>query len=70
MNKAPVFQHRHYKAIAAIIAALPDDDTLQPIDIRQAFAKAFERDNARFDYSRFIAAAKGEPSNGRDKVWS
>lgn len=65
----PAFQHRHYKAIAATIATLRHD---QGEEIAQAvaerFADTFETDNARFNRKRFLDAAKGTPSNGRDKV--
>ena len=72
MNKAPVFQHRHYKAIAAEIAEmryLPIGADAQGAVIER-FVAMFERDNPRFDRARFFAAASGNPSNGRDKVRS
>ena len=70
MNKAPVFQHRHYKAIAALIAEmryLPIGADAQGAVIER-FVTMFEQDNPRFDRARFLAAANGKPSNGRDKV--
>lgn len=74
MNKAPVFQHRHYKAIADLIAGMPDMAGYNPAQVRASFIGAlmltFERDNERFDRARFLAAANGKPSNGRDKVRS
>lgn len=71
MNKAPVFQHRHYKTIAAEIAGLTFDDKLVSVEhIRNRFANLFASDNPRFDRARFLAAASGKPSNGRDKVRS
>ena len=67
MKDKPVFGHRHYKAIAALIADLDDaygyGDTM-----RDGFAHMFASDNPRFDRARFLAAASGKPSNGRDKV--
>lgn len=69
MNKAPVFQHRHYKAIATLIAAQRNgwsdaDCVIAP------FVEMLASDNPRFDRARFLAAANGKPSNGRDKVRS
>jgi hypothetical protein len=67
MAKGPVFQHRHYKAIAALIAVnmqgWEDRDS-----VSAQFAIMFQDDNPRFDRARFLAAANGKPSNGRDKV--
>lgn len=63
MNKAPVFQHRHYKAIAATLAAWGAGSYMA-----EHFAEMFADDNPRFDRARFLAAANGEPSNSRDKV--
>jgi len=69
MNKAPVFQHRHYKAIAAELSAHRDLIGLNAqCAVMVRFADVFERDNPRFDRARFLAAASGKPSNGRDRV--
>lgn len=65
MKSNPVFQHRHYAEIARVLAQIELTDT--PEAIRGAFANLFERDNARFDRARFFAAARGTPSNGRDR---
>ena len=69
MNKAPIFQHRHYKTLAAMIAVnmegWPGRD-----DFVWHCAEMFASDNPRFDRARFLAAANGKPSNGRDKVRS
>ncbi len=65
-RKGPVFQHRHYKAIAAKLAWI-DHDGMWEI-IRDALADTFEADNPRFDRQRFLDACAGEPSNGKDKV--
>lgn len=69
MNKAPVFQHRHYKAIAATLANAQNAVGQLHI-LAEIFANDFAKDNPRFDRARFLTAAKGEPSNGRDKVRS
>jgi hypothetical protein len=63
--KSPVFQHRHYAEIASLLAQLDGEDS--PDSIREAFAAMFARDNERFQRERFLAAANGSPSNGRDK---
>lgn len=69
MNKAPVFQHRHYKAIAAELAMHRDLIGLNAqCAVVVRFADMFASDNPRFDRARFLAAASGKPSNGRDKV--
>lgn len=76
MNKASVFQHRHYKAIAALIATTtkhPGNTSQARVGMEtlaNAFSNMFEQDNPRFDRTRFLAAANGKPSNGRDKVRS
>jgi hypothetical protein len=70
MSAKPMFEHRHYKAIAATIAGL-DFGLSDPItrrDIAEAFADALKGTNANFNRDRFIAAAMGTPSNGRDRV--
>lgn len=70
MTKGPTFQRRHYKAIASLLANFK----YQPIgaDCQHAmieeFSSMFAADNARFDRARFLAAASGQPINGRDKV--
>ena len=70
MAKGPTFQHRHYKAIANIL----NDMRYMPVGadaqhgVIEAFLALFANDNPRFDRARFLAAASGKPSNGRDKV--
>ena len=64
MQQRPELQHRHYKAIARIIAMLP---TPQRKHIAAHFADELRSTNAKFDYQRFFDAAMGNPSNGRDK---
>lgn len=70
MAKGPTFEHRHYKAIAAIIAEL-DFGLSDPItrrDVAETFADALKGTNPNYNRERFLAAAMGTPSNGRDKV--
>lgn len=59
----PLFEHRHFARIAEIIAELPDE---QRDDIANHFAFALRKDNPKFSYDRFEAAARGKPVNGRD----
>ena len=64
------FQQRHYVKIAAAIADMPDfAPTLcaQKESVTNTFADMLARDNPRFNRERFIAAAQGNPLNGRDK---
>ena len=60
----PLFQHRHYRKIARIIASL---DAEVRAEIAQHFANALRDTNPNFDASRFYDAATGTPSNGKDK---
>ena len=60
--KKEMFQHRHYVAIAKVLA----EESADPQMVR-AFASMFKADNARFQGERFYAAARGEPINGRDR---
>lgn len=64
-----MFQHRHYVLIAQTIASLEIPETEYSIRnmIADHFADALRGTNPQFDRSRFIAAALGNPSNGRDK---
>lgn len=55
----PTFQHRHYKEIAKTIADMHLGENIKR-EVAISLADAFARD-------RFMAAARGEPSNGRDK---
>lgn len=57
----PLFQHRHYAEIARVLA-----DLNAAPDTVKAFGDLFANDNGRFDRHRFIAAARGEPVNGKD----
>jgi len=69
MTKGPTFQRRHYKAIAALIDEMSREGfPATTAHIAGKFADMMESDNARFDRARFLAAASGKPSNGRDKV--
>ena len=60
-----MFQHRHYKFIAAIIA---DMDPSYRDQVATTFARQLQGTNPAFDIDRFTAAALGSPSNGRDRV--
>lgn len=70
----PVFEHRHYKAIAACLADMQQVASMTPgiaFTPKEAvthLAMLFASDNPRFDRARFLAAANGKPINGRDKV--
>lgn len=72
----PVFEYRHYKAIAALIAKTivhPGNTPQARVGMEtltNGFAGMFASDNPRFDRARFLAAANGKPINGRDKVRS
>lgn len=65
MSNKPLFQHRHYVAIAEIISEWP-----QPARAALAalFSQRLQGTNPNFDEHRFIAAAMGNPSTGRDKA--
>lgn len=62
--KAPLFQHRHYAAMAKIIASMPEA-AREVAAVR--FATGLLNTNPDFDSLRFLAAARGAPVNGRDK---
>ena len=71
MNKAPSFEHRHFKVIASIIADMSREGfKATTADVADHFARRLSVTNPRFDHDRFIAACSGKPSNGRDKVRS
>ena len=64
-----VFQHRHCVRIAETIASIrgkfgSDDARI----IAEHFADALRGTNPNFDRHRFISAAMGEASNGRDRT--
>lgn len=61
----PMFNHRHYATIASLLSQVQPGDT--PDDVAKAFASVFRRDNSRFDWDRFIAAAQGKPTNRKDR---
>jgi hypothetical protein len=66
MTNKPSMEHRHYKAIAAIIASLPDGEMRQ--HVAEHFARELRGTNPRFSGERFRTAAMGEPINARDAV--
>lgn len=60
------FQHRHYVAIADVIANCPINDEGKAALISD-MASMFRQDNPSFSRDRFYWAAHGTPKNGRDK---
>lgn len=62
---SPLFQHRHYARIAAIIAQMP---VTEPVRLLTAawFESSLRGTNPNFDGSRFVAAALGNPAR-KDK---
>lgn len=67
----PTFEHRHFKVIARIIADMEQAGYPQWAGpTAHHFADCLAKTNPRFNRERFLSAAKGEPSNGRDKVRS
>lgn len=64
----PLFQHRHYCKIAAIIAAI-DNNAIRE-HVADHFARYLCGTNPQFNVTRFENAALGEPLSGRDKVRS
>ena len=59
-------QHRHFTAIARVIANLnlPDE---QREHVAEEFAKELRYTNTAFSHDRFMSAAMGQPINGRDR---
>lgn len=72
------FQHRHYAHVAALLAkgkpgALVSAEVELSVRAKHMldqwecmvsdFANMFAKDNDRFDYSRFLDAAQGNPTN-------
>lgn len=67
---AAKFAHRHYATIAHLLSrhfAPARAAGMNESALIDAFADMFARDNGSFSRSRFLAAARGEPS-GRDKA--
>jgi hypothetical protein len=62
---SPAFQHRHYAAIAKVLADAPIDSETKAALITN-FISLFVPDNPKFDRQRFRDAAQGE-ANGKDK---
>ena len=62
---APTFEHRHYKAIAAIIARIGDED--DRAEQARYFAAELRGTNPNYNERRFLDAAMGLPSNSRDR---
>lgn len=71
----PLFQHRHYAAIADTLANLHDASTSASFagsvplwKVEDALCDLFANDNGNFDEERFIKAAHRDPSmNGKDR---
>jgi hypothetical protein len=59
-----MFQHRHYKKIAAIIATLPEENRAE---VARRFELELRVTNPAFDGDRFYTAALGQPTNKRDR---
>lgn len=66
MSTRPTFEHRHFKLIADVIARMNGELTRG--DIALAFASRLSDTNPNFNRERFIAASKGTPTNGRDRI--
>lgn len=74
----PKFQHRHYAAIADVLAdarkhgfqGIGPNITDQVLyELESAFVSMFKGDNARFSADRFRRAARRAPDmHGKDKV--
>jgi len=70
----PVFQHRHYKAIADALADVREAPEFMKIDqdtvtrIEERLVVMFKSDNHNFNASRFRAAAnRSDDMHGKDK---
>lgn len=72
---SPMFQHRHYAAIAsALAAAKPSQDDItsgQSLETWETtvghMMQLFRGDNTNFQANRFVAAANGDPINNKDR---
>lgn len=72
----PTFQHRHYAAIADLLAEAREkeggtDTPWQAAfnDIEARFVELFQRDNFKFSEDRFVKAARRSyDMHGKDKV--
>jgi hypothetical protein len=62
----PLFQHRHYREIARIIANYGTSKE-QRDEIAEHFAESLRGTNAKYSAARFYDAATGNPAN-RDRV--
>lgn len=74
-----MFQHRHYAAIAAVLAdardpadngglTLPDRELAAIDRLETRLADLFASDNGNFDRDRFLKAARRAPDmHGKDK---
>lgn len=68
----PTFEHRHYKAIARVLADIRScgggEHTWTTDQFIDYVADGLRGTNPVYDRARFVAAATGKPSNGRDRV--
>ena len=69
----PMFQHRHYKAIADVLADCREngylDSEADAMEFEDRLIKMFKSDNYNFSESRFRAASNRSPEmRGKDKV--
>lgn len=69
---SPIFQHRHYAELAAVLAESRADAAGHNLDaafqnVENAMVRLFKGDNSRFQPDRFRAAAAGKPINGKDR---
>lgn len=73
---SPIFQHRHYRVIAAAFSKVKPGDSASINEIAQhtagskEMARLFAADNPRFDRERFLEACNGRPISPKDKVAS
>lgn len=70
---SPVFQHRHYKAVADILHGLEpvsgsDEAKEQWSNTVATFTRKFKADNFKFSSDRFLAAVnQSDDMHGKDK---
>jgi hypothetical protein len=64
MNSAPMFQKRHYEAVATLLQERLDaahrlEDKEVVLMVTDKFLTMFSQDNGRFNSERFIKAVRG-----------
>lgn len=60
MKNAPMFERRHYEAIAELIREHVGLGDMERLRLAEDFADRLARDNPRFDRSRFLKASGAE----------